>query len=144
MLRKKQPPFDVTIIMADLDGLKYINDNFGHDEGDNAIRTAANALMYACPPNSLCTRFGGDEMLAVCCGKYDKGEITAAVNSFLDNFNRGSDKPYKVSMSIGIDYADSSMELSFEELVRKSDKLMYDEKKKRKRLSERKDNTIPQ
>lgn len=75
-------------------------------------------------------------MLAVCCGKYDKDRLTSAVNSFLDNFNRSSGKPYRVSVSIGINYADSSMELSFEELVRKSDKLMYDEKKKRKRSSE--------
>ena len=136
MFRKKRPPFDMTIIMADLDGLKYINDNFGHDEGDAAIKTAADALMYACPPNSLCTRFGGDEMLAVCFGKYDKDKLTAAVNSFLDNFNRGSGKPYKVSVSIGVNYADSGMELSFEELVRKSDMLMYDEKKKRKNTSQ--------
>lgn len=126
----------MTIIMADLDGLKYINDNFGHDEGDAAIKTAANALMYACPPNSLCTRFGGDEMLAVCCGKYDKDKLTEAVNCFLDNFNRGSGKPYKVSVSIGIDYSDSSMDHSFEGLVRKADNLMYVEKKKRKHSSE--------
>lgn len=136
MLGRNNPPYVLTIIMADLDGLKYINDTFGHDEGDTAIRTTANALMYACPPNSLCTRFGGDEMLAVCCGKYDKEAITAAVNSFLDNFNRGSGKPYKVSVSVGITYADSNTELCFEEMIRKSDKLMYAEKNKRKLSSE--------
>lgn len=127
--KQNKHPFAMTIIMADLDGLKKINDNFGHDEGDEAIRTAANALMYACPPNSLCTRFGGDEMFAVCKGIQDKEVIKDNVKKYLDSYNQGSGKTYNVSLSVGITYADSNTELSFEEMLRNSDKLMYNEKK---------------
>ncbi|MBO5354221.1 MAG: GGDEF domain-containing protein, partial [Lachnospiraceae bacterium] len=58
----------LTIILADLDHLKYINDTFGHKEGDFAIHAVAQALVHVCPEGSLFTRFGGDEMLAVCQG----------------------------------------------------------------------------
>lgn len=134
IIKQNKQPLDLTIIMADLDGLKKINDNFGHNEGDEAIRAAANALMYACPKNSLCTRFGGDEMFAVCIGINDKEIIKSNLKKYLDNYNQSSGKAYTVSLSIGITYADSSMELCFEEMLRKSDKLMYDEKKKQKRM----------
>ena len=61
----------ITIVLADLDGLKKINDNYGHGEGDHAIHTVAQALKNACPKNAVCARFGGDEMLAIFDEEYD-------------------------------------------------------------------------
>ncbi|MDE7194903.1 MAG: GGDEF domain-containing protein, partial [Oscillospiraceae bacterium] len=59
----------VSAALVDLDGLKAINDTYGHDEGDNAIKTAADAFKTCCPENAVCVRFGGDEMMAVYHGK---------------------------------------------------------------------------
>ena len=53
----------MTIIMADLNGLKKINDTYGHVAGDQAIATVAKELKAACPYGSICVRYGGDEML---------------------------------------------------------------------------------
>lgn len=116
----------ITAVLADLDGLKQINDTYGHDEGDVAIRAVAQALENSCPEDSLCIRFGGDEMFAVVKGRVDD-EIRTRINEWLDDFNRKSGKPYKVSASVGI-YTTNSDDSDFEVLVRKSDQLMYNEK----------------
>ncbi len=116
----------ITAVLADLDDLKHINDTYGHDEGDVAIRAVAQALDNSCPKGSICIRFGGDEMFAVVKGRVDD-EIRTKINNWLAEFNRKSGKPYKVSASVGI-YTTDSDDADFEMLVRKSDQLMYNEK----------------
>lgn len=116
----------MTAVLADLDDLKGLNDNHGHDEGDVAIRAVAQALMNSCPEDSVCVRFGGDEMFAVIKGRADD-EIRVKINDRLSDFNAKSGKPYTVSASVGI-YTTDSDDATFEELVRKSDQLMYNEK----------------
>jgi len=125
----KQP---LTIVLADLDSLKGINDTYGHNEGDYAIHAVAQALVRVCPKNSLCTRFGGDEMLAVCPGAQDIPQIKAAFAAYFENLNQTLGKPYKIDASTGIYITQKDEVLDFEELVEKSDRLMYEEKKKRK------------
>lgn len=123
----------LAVIMCDLDGLKYINDNFGHEEGDNAIHTAACALKACCPPNAVCTRFGGDEMMAVYPFEDGGRDVRSLFCGYLDSYNAGSGKPYAVSASMGIYIAPEGERPNFEELVKRSDSLMYNEKKSRKK-----------
>lgn len=73
----------LTIIFSDLDGLKYINDHFGHVAGDNAISTVASAFINVCPEKSICLRFGGDEMLAVIENLSAPQELIARINGTL-------------------------------------------------------------
>ena len=80
----------MVVIMADLDGLKYINDFFGHEDGDNAIAVCAKALKDSCPPEALCLRFGGDEMLAFICGECDPVAIVNSIADKLDAYNASS------------------------------------------------------
>ncbi len=122
----------LAVIMCDLDGLKNINDSFGHEEGDSAIHAAACALKSACPPDAVCTRFGGDEMMAVYLYNEDRGGIRDRFEKYLDKYNAGSEKPYAVAASMGIYIAPKGEAPDFEELVKKSDVLMYAEKKRRK------------
>lgn len=122
----------LAVIMCDLDGLKYINDNFGHEEGDNAIHTAALALKAVCPQNAVCTRFGGDEMMAVYPYKENGTDVRSLFCEYLDGYNAKSGKPYTVAASMGIYITPKGEQPSFEELVKKSDSLMYNEKKRRK------------
>ncbi len=128
----------VTVVLADLDGLKFINDRYGHGEGDLAISTIAAALRHACPPQALCVRFGGDEMLAVIAGSCDEDSIRSRLNSFLEARNSEFGKPYEISASVGIYTSENPGELDFEELIRTSDKLMYEEKQMKKQLREQK------
>ena len=122
----------LAIVMCDLDDLKYINDIFGHEEGDNAIHTTAVALKSVCPIDAVCTRFGGDEMLAVYPHGEKSDDIRAIFCEYLNRYNNESGKPYKVVASMGIYVTGNGERPSFEELVKKSDGLMYEEKKRRK------------
>lgn len=122
----------LTVIMCDLDGLKIINDTFGHDEGDNAIHTVARALKDVCPKNAICTRFGGDEMIAVYPHRENDPDIRLLFCEYLDRYNAGSGKPYTVAASLGIYVTSKGKQPDFEELVKRSDALMYEEKKRRK------------
>ncbi len=92
---------EITVIMSDLDGLKYINDHFGHADGDNAISSVAKALKSACPENAVCARFGGDEVFAVIIGKCDSKEIVEGIDRALEEYNRNSGLTYFVTTSSG-------------------------------------------
>lgn len=122
----------VSVMLADLDSLKYINDNFGHGEGDIAIHTVAQALKNACPERAVCARFGGDELIAVCTGMVDPGEIDRKMEEFLSRYNQNAGKPYTVAASLGVYVAEPTEDMTFEELLRKTDSLMYMNKAKRK------------
>lgn len=132
LLASEQGKHRLTVVLADLDSLKKINDTYGHKEGDYAIYAVARALVSVCPENSLCTRFGGDEMLAVCPEVLDISQTKAAFASYFEDLNRTSGKPYKIDASTGIYITENDEVLGFEELVEKSDRLMYIEKKARK------------
>lgn len=129
----RNPDSALAVVMCDLDGLKGINDNFGHEAGDIAIQTVAKALKYASGPASVCTRMGGDEMLAVfsCDSKNDEW-FRSEFESYLAEFNRSSGKKYTVAASVGIYHTKPGDRLSFEELIKCSDVMMYSEKKRRK------------
>ncbi len=123
----------LSVVMCDLDGLKGINDNFGHEEGDIAIHTVARALKHASGDGAIWTRMGGDEMLAVYV--YQNGsdaKFRSEFNDYLDKFNRTSNKNYTVAASVGIYHTKPDERLSFEDLIKRSDVLMYSEKKRRK------------
>ena len=121
-----------TVMLTDLDGLKSINDTYGHGEGDNAIYQVAKALKRICPEGTLGVRYGGDEMLAVWKGIYDAEKLHALMEKELADYNRTSGKPYQVSASTGVYIADDSREMDFENLLRKADEQMYKEKEAKK------------
>lgn len=124
----------LTVILADLDGLKNINDTYGHGEGDVAIRAVALALKACCPEEAVCARFGGDEMIAVINGEYT-GDIRGDIARYLESYTASSGKPYTVSASVGIYRAAPEETGDFKEILKKSDKLMYMDKA-RKKLTE--------
>ena len=134
MLEEMGEDKTLTVFLADLDRLKYINDNFGHKEGDFAIQMVAQSLQRVCPSGTLLTRFGGDEMLGVCRGRQDIEELKEEFSIFFREFNAHSKKPYHVEASIGIALTEKDEVLSFEQLVEKVDWLMYQEKERHKKL----------
>lgn len=127
-------PEEMTMVLCDLNGLKIINDNYSHSEGDNAIKKVAEALKAACP-GGICSKHGGDELVAAIPEKRDMDEIRNSINKYLDDYNKVSGKPYKVSASIGICCSENG-NLDFSALFAKADELMYEEKVKSKMLRE--------
>ena len=123
----------MAVILSDLDGLKKINDVFGHNAGDNAIRTVAEALKQACPPGALCVRFGGDEMLAVIAGDYQVSDIIHKIHAYLDNYNQHSGLEYKISSSVGGYTGVLSADMEFGQMLQKADAAMYAQKQEKHR-----------
>ena len=122
----------VSLFSADLDGLKYINDHFGHDAGDVAIKAVADALRTSCPEGSLCARFGGDEMIALVFGNSPAGEIAAEIEKHLDRFNAEAGLDYTVSASCGYCTAFFDESFDFDYISKLADENMYKIKKNRK------------
>lgn len=123
----------VTVVMMDLDKLKYINDNYGHNEGDFAIKSTAVALKSACPENAVCIRMGGDEMVAFMASSMPVEDIKLEIEARLRSINKSSGKPYSISASIGVYRSSEQSELdSFEDLIKSADEKMYLDKAMKK------------
>lgn len=114
----------ISLAVCDLDNLKKINDNYSHNEGDNAIRVIAKALSEAGETGAFC-RYGGDEIIGLYSHPVDNDSIQKNLQKYIDDYNASSGKPYKVSTSIGIYTSDKA---SFEEMFAKADELMYQQK----------------
>ena len=123
----------LTVIMSDLDGLKQINDRYGHAAGDHAIATVATALRINCPHDALCVRFGGDEMVAVIPGKCNGRELADKITRFLAEYNTASALPYQICASVGVSHTILEKNTDFETLIREADQQMYEIKQARKR-----------
>ena len=132
----------MTVVMLDLDRLKYINDNFGHTEGDYAIKSTAAALKNSCPDNAVCIRMGGDEMVAFMSSSLPVDDIKLEIAARLRSISRTSGKDYEISASIGVYRSKKGETLSFEDLIKAADDMMYADKAERraKRAAEGKDN----
>lgn len=124
----------LTVVLADLDGLKTINDSYGHDDGDFAICTVARALQESCPAEAMCVRWGGDEMVAVIPGEVSDSVIHGNIARYLADVNQSSGKPYSISASVGVKTFNVTPDAAFEDMVRATDQLMYDEKNRKKML----------
>ena len=120
----------LTAIMFDIDGLKAINDNFGHDAGDRAIAKGASALKEACPPDAYCVRFGGDEMIALIIGEYNSDEIISQIYSLLEECSKNEEFEIKASCGAFSQPITQGMDLT--KVIKRADEEMYEIKKARK------------
>lgn len=130
------------IIFMDINRMKYINDNFGHLQGDLAIRTIANAISLVTPPSWISIRYGGDEYLII--GEcVDEAEVKALVNKLDEAVRRQVSRmllPYSLTASCGYIMTDPNSSYTLSEYVQKADDVMYENKK----LAHEKDMLITQ
>ncbi len=130
----------LVLVSADLDELKYINDTFGHAEGDNAITTVSRALLNSSPRSGLCARFGGDEFCAAIIIRRDDPRLffedfKKRFLNLLRKYNATANKPYIVNASIGYSYAAIDGELNTDEIIKAADEKMYACKLEHKHLN---------
>lgn len=122
------------ILGIDMDDLKYINDVYGHAQGDVALRTIAFAIQEACVMDEICARIGGDEY-EVFGYNYNTEMAEAFIDKFrqyLADFNDTSNLPYQVNASIGYTISSPNSDKSLEYYLKESDDLLYQNKRKRK------------
>ena len=111
------------IIQIDMNGLKYVNDNFGHNSGDQALLIIGNALENSVNKGEMCAyRLSGDEFLILMYqGKKEElDETVLAIKEGMSNTN--------YSVAIGSYFIEKHDKISFEEAMKKAEELMYSDK----------------
>lgn len=126
------------LLYADLDGMKMINDNFGHNEGDNALKAISNILKRIFRKTDIIARIGGDEFVVLgIVTSWSEEEslaeiLPARLQQRLDAYNVERNLPYNLSMSMGLVTFEPESSSSINELLDRADELMYKQKRSRK------------
>jgi len=128
--RNKSP---LLLAYSDLDNLKDINDEFGHEEGDRVMVQVAKLFKSILREVDIIARMGGDELLVIFLDSSlnEIPIIRERLSKELARLNQISKKPYKIGFSTGFSYYNPSNPLSMNELIRIADQKMYEEKKKK-------------
>ncbi|MCM1525523.1 MAG: GGDEF domain-containing protein [Ruminococcus sp.] len=124
------------IFVIDMDGLKYINDTFGHSEGDYGINAIASVSRRMCRNSEICVRAGGDEFYIIGVGDYNLIDAIVRIEKFnltLAEINKEENKPYEISASIGYCCEKINSGVSCDEAIRIADGRMYESKIARKK-----------
>lgn len=127
----------VNLFSIDMDGLKMVNDTYGHGEGDFAINTLANAIADVTGLRGVCARFGGDEFISVLLTEQE-GDLT------LEEYDRKlkeriahtphvEAKPYPIRASVGMSGCPLKQLRNAEDLIKAADERMYEVKGSRRR-----------
>ncbi len=120
--------YPVTLLVADVDGLKLVNDTLGHREGDRLLRHAASMLTGALRRSDILARIGGDEFAAILpqTPASRHPEIAARIKDALGRHNEHHpDLP--LSLSVGLAVA-ADQKTRLEDAFRRADDLMYRDK----------------
>lgn len=140
--RQTEPIFDrciaeqkpVMVMFIDMDGLKMINDTYGHKSGDIAIRSLAAILQECCTNGEICCRFGGDEFIIFAAGytKRDADRLTGNLQKKMMEFNLLTSMPFALHASSGYHIAVPTPDKSLFAMVTLADTIMYTEKRKKR------------
>lgn len=121
-------------ILIDIDEFKYINDTFGHNEGDRALKTTAIILESCLRSNDFIARFGGDEFFIVLdtSSKRVLAEIVNRIERSIAKHNSKEYIQYKLNLSMGYDIYDPKLGISIEDFQKSIDVKMYQTKREGK------------
>ncbi len=121
------------LFFSDLDNLKWINDNLGHNEGDSALIDTASSLKETFRDSDIIARIGGDEFVVLAVGA-EEPHAEILTTRLLKNLKANNSKrssAYNLSISIGIACFDPEHPCSINELMTRADELMYEQKQKK-------------
>lgn len=121
---------DCLLAFLDVDGLKRVNDEHGHDVGDALIADVAKILREVLRASDIVARIGGDEFcVLVTESSGDRTTLRRRLCEAFDSFNESQHRPYVLSASIGLVEFHGSDIRSLDEIIACADKAMYEEKK---------------
>lgn len=121
------------VLFIDLDGLKEINDHYGHRAGDEALQATAGIIQAQTGPSDVAARVGGDEycLLISHASTETVDAVAARIDTAVGDNNRAAGKPYVVSVSVGRVLVDPRSPGSIGDLIEQADSMMYDRKARR-------------
>lgn len=113
----------ISIIMADLNGLKLVNDTYGHSAGDQMLKEAAEILRDSCRAEDIITRMGGDEFV-VFLPNTNQGDANAICDRIKSRCKISLIKDMPVSLALGVSLKDSP-DVNIVETLCEAENLMY-------------------
>lgn len=121
----------LSLVYVDLDGLKQINDTFGHQEGDKALMATADILRGTFRSSDVLARIGGDEfaVLAIEARKDSNEVLGPRLQDKVAEHNAQRSLSYQLSVSEGMVYLDPQQAVSLEELMAQADQALYEQKR---------------
>ncbi len=124
----------VAIVFADMDNLKQINDTFGHNEGDFALRCIADILKNSFREQDPIGRIGGDEFIAyaVIDGPNLIHSIRSKIENLTEELNAKCQKPYYIEMSVGVKEVISHQRMDLKDILKEADNVLYEDKKNKR------------
>jgi len=121
-------------IYADLDGMKTINDTFGHQRGDEALIEAARLLREVFRESDIIARIGGDEfaLLVAETPTAYANIVKTRLQRRIAARNASATRPYALSLSVGVAHYDPKRPIPLNKLISRADLAMYAGKRRRK------------
>ncbi len=119
------------VLFVDMDDMKGINDRFGHEVGDAAIKATAEILMSACAPGDFLMRYGGDEFLIIASPA--EAALPEAIQAAVAAHASRAELPCALSLSIGAVHADAAQDSVLDECIQRADVRMYESKSRSRR-----------
>jgi len=122
---------DSAVVYADIDGLKPVNDTLGHAMGDQMIRDAASVLSASLRDADVLARMGGDEFVAYALDEARPHALLTRLQRSLNAFNRLQQRPYQLSLSVGMVSCDPAGSATLSDCIQQADRAMYELKHRR-------------
>ncbi len=125
----------VSILFLDLDDMKKVNDEYGHQAGDAMLRELAALLEASCRDTDIVARYGGDEFVVLMPGTDERGarRVALKVDEAIASRNAATKGPVRLSASMGMHTAGKA---DIDDLLREADRRMYAMKRSRARDQE--------
>ncbi len=125
----------LSVCFLDADNLKYVNDTYSHEEGDDLITIITDIIRSSVRRSDTLCRLGGDEFLIILpeCTETQAEELWSKIEKKINTFNKNGQKPYLISLSHGCAQFHWEENPLREKLLAAADKKMYEEKSKKKK-----------
>ncbi len=125
---------EILLLFIDLDNLKQINDELGHNEGDRTLVDIAKILKKTFRESDIIARFGGDEFAILALKTREDKTLCERLQKNIDAYNVLGNSSYTLSISIGVAIYNPEKPSTLDELISRADTLMYEHKKSKKNL----------
>lgn len=134
--RREEP---VSVLLADVDQLKVINDELGHAEGDRALQDVARVMALTFRSSDVLARYGGDEFVVLAIDTHfeDEHRLVERWQQEMASYLASVERRYSLSLSIGIATSRIDVDETIHALIARADRAMYRSKRAGRQLEER-------